>query len=149
MEESMTKKIFFFSALCFILSGMIFAQPKRNFPAQAGNSFSVVGDWVFTDSNYFVKIEIDYDGDMEVKMMEQNRIETEWEGYWSASDSQIFFNAYKKETKDYTRTMWNESKVRVNERWVFDYKMTDQGLVLTCPNLPGTAAKESLYSRRW
>lgn len=145
----MTKKIFTLSAILLIFLTASFAQPRRNIQSQSGNSFAVVGDWLFNDANYYVKIEIDYDGDMEVKLVEQNRIETEWEGYWTASDKQIFFNAYKKETKDYSRSYFNESKTRVTERWVFDYSISDQGLTLTCSNLPEAVAKNSLYYRHW
>lgn len=145
----MTKKFFLFSAILLTCLGTVFSQPNRNIQAQAGNSFAVVGDWLYSDTNYFVKIDVDYDGDMEVKLMEQNHIETEWEGYWTATDKQLFFNAYKKETKDYSHSFFNESKTRINERWVFDYTLTDQGILFTCANLPGTAAKNSLYSRRW
>ncbi len=145
----MTKKIFAFSVILLALLGTAFAKPKRNIQAQAGNSFAIVGDWVFNNANYFVKIEIDYDGDMEVKLIEQNQLETEWEGYWTASENQIFFNAYKKETKDYSRSFFDETKTRVNERWVFDYSLTDQGLTLTCSNLPDAVAKNSLYTRTW
>lgn len=145
----MTKKIFTFAIILLTFLTASFAQPRRNIQSQSANSFAVVGDWVFNNANYFVKIEIDYDGDMEVKLVEQNRLETEWEGYWTASDKQIFFNAYKKETKDYSRSYFNESKTRVTERWVFDYSLTDQGLTLTCSNLPSEVAKDSLYFRTW
>lgn len=110
----------------------------------------IAGDWTYFDNNYFVKIDFDRDGDLEIKLREGNKTETEWEGFWTASANQITFNVVKKEVKDYTTTMQRKTTERLAETWTINYSFDSSGaLLLTCSNLPNQVASGTAYQRSW
>lgn len=119
---------------------------QANSPARGMTALE--GDWIYYDNNYLVEIDFDHDGDMEIKVRDSSQTETEWEGYWSATASQITFSVVKKEVKNYSNTARRKSTERVSETWTIDYSLSADGkLTLTCDSLPAEIASNTVYQR--
>lgn len=111
---------------------------------------AVVGDWVYYDSTYFVRIDFYRHGGMEITLREGNQTETRWVGSWTAAANQITLNVVNKEVKDYASATQLRTTERLTETWTINYTVADNGaLVLTSSNLPSQVASNTTYQRGW
>lgn len=141
-----------FAVLPIFAHGEKRPKPREHFPRQlmTQEQMQIAGEWTYFDNNYFVKIDFDRDGDMEIKLREGNLNETEWEGFWTATVNQITFNVVKKEVKDYTNASRRKTTERLFENWTINYSFDSNGaLLLSCENLPGQVASGTAYQRSW
>ena len=101
---------------------------------------SVMGDWIIRTDTKIVKVEFDRDGTMEIKWMQGFTSETEWGGYWTATDSEIAFTVKSKETETWADGKKRETRESMNEVWKITYARDGDTLTLTSGDLPKEAA---------
>ena len=111
-------------------------------PAAAENS--IRGDWGVRDAGKAVKVEFDRDGTMEIKWQQNLASETEWKGFWTATDSEIMFTVKMKETETWTNNTKQELRESMNVTWKIRYSRTDDTLTLTSSDLPKELANLTL-----
>lgn len=111
-------------------------------PAAAENS--IRGDWGVRDAGKAVKVEFDRDGTMEIKWQQNLASETEWKGFWTATDSEIMFTVKMKETETWTNNTKQELRESMNVTWKIRYSKTDDTLTLTSSDLPKELANLTL-----
>lgn len=97
---------------------------------------SVMGDWIIRTDTKIVKVEFDRDGTMEIKWMQGFTSETEWKGYWTATDSEITFTVRSKETETWADGKKQETRESMNEVWKITYTRDGDTLTLTSGDLP-------------
>ncbi|MGP1457731.1 MAG: hypothetical protein ACTTKL_00240 [Treponema sp.] len=105
---------------------------------------SLIGDWGMRDDGKVVKVEFDRDGEMEIKWQQGLSSETEWKGFWTATETEITFTVRMKETETWTNNAKQELRENVNETWAIKYEKTDDTLTLTSSNLPKELANLTL-----
>ena len=112
-------------------------------PAVQGSS--IRGDWGIRDSGKAVKVEFDRDGTMEIKWQQGLASETEWKGFWTATDTEIAFTVKMKETETWTNNTKQELRERMSATWKIQYVKTDDTLTLTGSDLPKELTNLTLY----
>ena len=112
-------------------------------PATMGTS--LMGDWGIRDAERAVKVEFDRDGTMELKWQQGLASETEWKGFWTATDSEITFTVKTKKTETWRNNAKQELREKMNTTWKIQYVKTDDTLTLTGSDLPKELANLTLY----
>ena len=110
--------------------------------APMGNS--IMGKWVARDENKAVKVEFDRDGTMEIEWMQGFTLSTEWEGFWTATDTEITFTVRNKENETWTNGAKKETRESMNASWKLQYTRTDDTLTLSGNDLPKELANLTL-----
>lgn len=111
--------------------------------AQTGNS--VMGKWIARDENKAVKVEFDHDGSMEIEWLQGFTSSTEWEGFWTSTDTEITFTVRSKETETWTNGAKKEIRESMNTVWKLQYTRNDDNtLSLTGSDLPKELANLTL-----
>ncbi|UTC57130.1 hypothetical protein ABK01_01855 [Treponema sp. OMZ 305] len=111
--------------------------------AQTGNS--VMGKWIARDENKAVKVEFDRDGSMEIEWLQGFTSSTEWEGFWTATDTEVTFTVRSKETETWTNGSKKEIRESMNAVWKLQYTRNDDNtLTLTGSDLPKELANLTL-----
>lgn len=125
-------------------SGEFNRRPMMNdAAAQTGNS--VMGKWIARDENKAVKVEFDRDGSMEIEWLQGFTSSTEWEGFWTATDTEVTFTVRSKETETWTNGSKKEIRESMNAVWKLQYTRNDDNtLTLTGSDLPKELANLTL-----
>ena len=114
--------------------------------AQTGNS--VMGKWIARDENKAVKVEFDRDGSMEIEWLQGVTSSTEWEGFWTSTDTEITFTVRSKETETWTNGSKKETRESMNAVWKLQYTRNDDNtLTLRGSDLPKELANLTLSRR--
>lgn len=61
---------------------------------------------------------------------------TEWEGFWTATDTEITFTVRNKKTETWTNGVKKETRENANITWKIQYTRTADTLTLTGSDLP-------------
>ncbi|MBP3708890.1 MAG: hypothetical protein J6I73_00560 [Treponema sp.] len=75
--------------------------------------------------------------------------ETEWEGFWTATDSEITFTVRSKELEDWTSGTKKETRESMNAVWKIAYTLDGDKLTLTCSDLPKEIGNKVTYMRNY
>ena len=133
--------------------GKGFTYNKRSADSKADigtAGYQLMGDWVFRGTDKAVKVEFDRDGTMEIKWHQGFDSETEWEGFWTATDTEITFTVKTKETETWINGAKKEVRENINATWKIQYSRTDDTLTLTGSDLPKELANLQLSrTGRW
>ena len=109
----------------------------------AGNS--IMGKWIARDENKAVKVEFDRDGSMEIEWLQGFTSSTEWEGFWTSTDTEVTFTVRSKETETWTNGSKKEIRESMNAVWKLQYTRNDDNtLTLTGSDLPKELANLTL-----
>lgn len=106
---------------------------------------SVIGDWVVRDADKAVKLDLDRDGEMELEWQQNLNSSTEWEGFWTATDTELTFEVRSKKTKSWTNGVKKESRESMHESWKLQYTHTGDTLTLTSNSLPKELSGLTFY----
>ena len=106
---------------------------------------SVIGDWVVRDTDKAVKLDLDRDGEMELEWQQNLNSSTEWEGFWTATDTELTFEVRRKKTKSWTNGVKKESRESMHESWKLQYTHTGDTLTLTSNSLPKELSGLTFY----
>ena len=111
--------------------------------AQTGNS--IMGKWIARDENKAVKVEFDRDGSMEIEWLQGFTSSTEWEGFWTSTDTEIAFTVKSEETETWTNGSKKETRESMNTTWKLQYTRNDDNtLTLRGSDLPKELANLTL-----
>jgi len=111
--------------------------------AQTGNS--IMGKWIARDENKAVKVEFNRDGSMEIEWLQGFTSSTEWEGFWTATDTEVTFTVRSKETETWTNGSKKETRESMNAVWKLQYTRNDDNtLTLRGSDLPKELANLTL-----
>lgn len=166
MNKGIAKKAIVIAVVLFLLGGSVFADSHKpnskegkrghgksfmynkspaNSSAEIGTAgYQLMGDWMFRDTDKAVKVEFDLDGTMEIKWNQGFASETEWKGFWTATDTEITFTIKIKETETWINGAKKELREDINETWKIQYSKTDDTLTLTGSDLPKELANLQL-----
>ena len=81
---------------------------------------------------------------MEIEWMQGFTLSTEWEGFWTATDTEITFTVRNKETETWTNGAKKETRESMNASWKLQYTRTDDTLTLSGNDLPKELANLTL-----
>lgn len=104
-----------------------------------------MGDWVVREADKAVQLDLDRGGEMELEWQQNLNTMTEWEGFWTATDTEITFEVRSKKTKSWTNGAKKETRESMNETWKLQYTRTGDTLTLTGSDLPKELGELTLY----
>ena len=81
---------------------------------------------------------------MEIEWMQGFTLSTEWEGFWTATDTEITFTVRNKETETWTNGAKKETRESMNASWKLQYTRTDDTLTLSGSDLSKELANLTL-----
>ncbi|UTC42850.1 hypothetical protein [Treponema sp. OMZ 857] len=106
---------------------------------------SIMGKWIARDENKAVKVEFDRDGSMEIEWLQGFTSSTEWEGFWTSTDTEVTFTVRSKETETWTNGSKKETRESMNAVWKLQYTRNDDNmLTLRGSDLPKELANLTL-----
>ena len=113
--------------------------------AAAPKGNTIMGKWIARDETKAVKVEFDRDGSMEIEWLQGFTSSTEWEGFWTSSDTEITFTVRSKETETWTNGSKKETRESMNAVWKLQYTRNDDNtLTLSGSDLPKELANLTL-----
>ena len=119
-------------------------RPMMN-DAAAPTENSIMGKWIARDETKAVKVEFDRDGSMEIEWLQGFTSSTEWEGFWTSTDTEITFTVRSKETETWTNGSKKETRESMNAVWKLQYTRNDDNtLTLSGSDLPKELANLTL-----
>ena len=110
--------------------------PVRGKKVPAPIENSIMGDWILREADRAVKVELDHDGSMEIEWLQSFTSSTKWEGFWTATDTEITFTVRNKKTETWTNGVKKEIRENANMTWKIQYTRTADTLTLTGSDLP-------------
>ena len=164
MNKQMVKKAAAFGIVAVLSVGAVFAKPHQSNSkdwkhhndagaaerpmmndAAAPTGNSVMGKWIARDENKAVKVEFDRDGSMEIEWLQGFTSSTEWEGFWTSTNTEVTFTVRSKETETWTNGSKKETRESMNAVWKLQYTRNDDNtLTLRGSDLPKELANLTL-----
>ena len=164
MNKQMVKKAAAFGVVAVLAVGVVFAKPHQSNSkdwkhrddagamecpmmndAAAPKGNTIMGKWIARDETKAVKVEFDRDGSMEIEWLQGFTSSTEWEGFWTSTDTEITFIVRSKETETWTNGSKKETRESMNAVWKLQYTRNDDNtLTLSGSDLPKELANLTL-----